>query len=390
MEHLLLIENHPEKIQVRNDNLTYSNDKEWSNLMASFSTKIDSFSTDEFKNLIVQEFSTTTPTISAVYRATHMDITSHYVGFESHTMCGFPSITLLGTPDDWRKIYDQVDAFSDFGLEEWVQELKPVLNEFVLVSEGNPNVDFWKSFYKNVTVYDTQVISGWILKFYPYLRKTRMGDDSFEPNPYLKGSDYLLSDIGEDNLSKGYKECEIEWIVGQDSSIRETLLLYSGFYGILQNEETGAVQPNITWILTSSETNSGVTRDYSVFRQKSKRMGEEPRVIWSPGLAIEAEVKPVYQPDVHSSFEESVQVIGQKLRRNILFGDDDHPKINLLIGYDGSVWVKSTEGATEKQEEYIREFIESTSGEWSPTRREDHEISGPLTIPTNFEFVLTL
>ena len=101
LEHLLLKENHPESITIRNDSVTFSDDQRWSNVMAAFNQEIEKISTDAFAELIVQEFSTTTPTIKTVYQATQMDVVSNYVGLNVVTMCGFPSITLLGTPEDW-------------------------------------------------------------------------------------------------------------------------------------------------------------------------------------------------------------------------------------------------------------------------------------------------
>lgn len=385
LENLLLKEDHPEIITIRNDKLTHSDDAEWSNVMTSLSDEIDAMSKDEFRNLVVQEYSTTTKTISTVYRATHMDITSHYVKYNVVTMCGFPSITLLGTPDDWKKIYEKVDGFSEFGLAHWVEELKPVLHEFVVASEGNPNIDFWKSFYKTVTVYDTDVISGWILKFYPYIRKTRNGEDSYSPNPYLEGSNYLLSEIGDESLPKGRKETEFQWTCLKDSVFTESLMLFSGFYGILQDEETGAVRPNIAWIITSSESiKEPFDSNYSIYRQKSKRDGEEPRYPWVPELTGEARYKPVYQPEKYSSFEESVASIQQDLIRSGLFKKNDHPKIKVCIAYEGTLIVQSIEDVNEKQEKFILELLENTSGKWSPAK----DYYG--TVPLNYVFIITI
>ena len=90
LEYLLLTKDHPESITIRNDSLTQSDAEQWSNVMASFNKEIDKISTDAFKDLILQDFSTTTPSIRTVYQATQMDVVSHYVGLNVVTMCGFP------------------------------------------------------------------------------------------------------------------------------------------------------------------------------------------------------------------------------------------------------------------------------------------------------------
>ena len=388
LEYLLLKEDHPESITIRNDSLTQSDDQQWSKVMASFNKEIDKISTDAFKNLIVQEFSTTTPSIRTVYQATQMDVVSNYTKFNVVTMCGFPSITLLGTPEDWQKIYDQLDEFSQFGLTHWVEELKPVLHEFILASKREPNIDFWKSFYKSAEVYDVDVISGWILKFYPYLRETDRGVDRFVPNPYLEGKNYLLSEIGDESLSKGTRRCKIEWYRPFDSIGQETLNLYSGFYGILQDEGTGAVRPNITWVLTADESdNQSRQIDYDIFRQKEFEYKSNSFV---PGFVSDAQVKPIYRPDINDSFEDGVQSISKSLHRSGLFDKSDRPKIKVIIGYDGTVIIKSIAGTTEEQEHFIRDFLESTNGEWSPAYHRFHDrVYGDL-IPVNFIFLLKI
>jgi len=387
LEFLLLKEDHPKVITVRNDNLTYSNDKEWSHLMASFSDEIEAYSKESFKNLLVQEFSTTTPTIRSVYHATHMDITSHYIAFRSHTMCGFPSITLLGTTEDWRKIYNEVDKFSKFGLEQWVKELKPVLMEFVLASEGNPTIDFWQSFYKSVQVYDVNVISGWILKFYPYLRKTINGVDTFSPNPYLEGKKYLLSEIGSESLSKGFKETEFVWLKESlDTVIQDTLLLYSGFYGILQDPETGAIQPNISWVITSRDSKS-TRKDWKIYRQEDDEKLKHT-IRWNPELLGDAAVKPIYKPKKNDSFEKSIETLKYELIQSDLFKDSDDINIIIYIAHEGTAMVHKVKGATPEQEDYIRSFIACTSGKWSPAS--GMEYSGITGAPVNFVFILAI
>lgn len=388
LEFLLLNEDHPDEIEVRNDNLTYTNDKEWSNLIASFGVEIDAISKDEFKELVVQEFSTTTPTISTVYRATHLDIAATYVGLRAITMCGFPSITLSGTPDDWRKIYNRVDGFSKFGLEDWIAELKPVLQEFVDASEGNPNIAFWKSFYKTIRVYDVHVISGWILKFYPYIKGFKDGYDTYEPNPYVKGSDYLLSNIGSESLPKGYKRTKIDWVRGPEQEVKDSLLLHSGFLGILQNAETGAIQPNITWVITSRiKTHKSV--QYSMFRHDIPKDTHSHAKRWNPEVVTKADINPVYKPDMHDSFEIGVADIQKQLIRSGLFKSNDHPKIYLCVAHEGTVFIQRIEGASQKQEEYIRELIGETKGQWAPAKKTNHNI-GLTPLPTNFMFVLTI
>lgn len=46
--------------------------------------------------------------------------------------CGIPSVTLLGSPEDWDDLSTRVEKFAEFGAEptKWVALLRPVCDAF--------------------------------------------------------------------------------------------------------------------------------------------------------------------------------------------------------------------------------------------------------------------
>jgi hypothetical protein len=59
--------------------------------------------------------------------------------------CGIPSITRLGTPDDWRAVRRRAAMLSEFGLDHWTGALVPVLDQLVRTAEGQTDRAFWRS-----------------------------------------------------------------------------------------------------------------------------------------------------------------------------------------------------------------------------------------------------
>ena len=107
-----------------------------------------------------------------------MDAVQHYFSYTMCCGCGFPSITLTGTPADWRKIRRKAEQLQKYGLDWWLRALLPALDQFVAASEGKPNLDFWMSLCHTHTGHSFDVyepLTGWVQVFFPYLIKPGQG-----------------------------------------------------------------------------------------------------------------------------------------------------------------------------------------------------------------------
>ena len=45
--------------------------------------------------------------------------------------CGFPSITLRGTVEDYEKILKKIEFLKDYNLEWWLNLLKPIIMKII-------------------------------------------------------------------------------------------------------------------------------------------------------------------------------------------------------------------------------------------------------------------
>ena len=128
-------------------------------------------------DLIVNNFSTTTPTDRLSSQVALMGAMRHYFEFKHHFLCGLTRVTVTGTPEDWGDIAQRVRALSEVGLGWWTEHLSPVIDQFRLACEGKPDIDFWKAMYKRERFGSGGQgnITGWINALFPYTNgpKTR-------------------------------------------------------------------------------------------------------------------------------------------------------------------------------------------------------------------------
>src|SRR5215208_2050748 len=107
----------------------------WPEVFTSFSDQIAAH-IGRLRDLIVADFSTTGPVERAASEVLLMDAFQPYFKYEMRLGCGIPSVTLLGTPDDWRSVRQRAAMLSEFGLEDWIDVLQPILDQLIATSEG--------------------------------------------------------------------------------------------------------------------------------------------------------------------------------------------------------------------------------------------------------------
>ena len=81
-----------------------------------------------------------------------MNSMQKYFDFTVWTLCGIPTITLLGERADWVKLVGKVNDL--VGLVDewsvWKRNLNEILNKFVEVYDREVDVEFWNNIYKGL------------------------------------------------------------------------------------------------------------------------------------------------------------------------------------------------------------------------------------------------
>lgn len=229
---------------VRNSFVKGSATNNWPGAFAEFSDQIGNY-IGKKQDLLVSDFSTTGPIERAASEIVLMDAMQQYFEYRLRTLCGFPSITLLGTVSDWENIRQRTLAISEYECSWWTDKLMPVLDEFVASAKGMVNKSFWESFYKDGGGSGGPYVTGLINTFFPYLNK--------KPNRYLAECVSRLGNMcggpNPEDMGTGMSVAPFIWEY-HDTEIPMEFL--GGFVGVDQDEE-GGLRPAIGWAVREPE-----------------------------------------------------------------------------------------------------------------------------------------
>lgn len=146
-------------------------------IVAAFAKGLSEQVTPAYYEALTQSFSTTTAIERTAAQVALMEVFSPYFDYQMFCACGFPSITLAGSPEDWRamriklnQIEELFDLSPTLNLTWWTSKLRVVLDQFVAAAEGNPDRAWWKRMYKQMDVYANYQFNGWIGWLWPYTK----------------------------------------------------------------------------------------------------------------------------------------------------------------------------------------------------------------------------
>jgi len=161
-----------ELVVIRSEFVKGSPDNDWEGVFPEFAAQIAANTLPGTTELIESNFTTTGPAEKVASHITLMDTVQHYFSYTMCCGCGFPSISLRGTPQDWELIRTKAEGLRKYDLDWWLESLLPALDQFVAASHGDPDLAFWRSLCNINTgtsfpVY--QPLTGWVQVFFPYL-----------------------------------------------------------------------------------------------------------------------------------------------------------------------------------------------------------------------------
>ena len=226
---------------IRNDFVRLSPTNPWEEVFSAFTSQIASYIGEEKYKLVVEKFSTTTPTTTAAFEVTLMDAMQSYFEIHFHTCCGIPEVFVEGTKEDYQKILKKLDEISTFDLEWWTDKLKDILNQIIKSFDGSIDLDFWKSLYKIGGGSGGPFVDGWLISFIPYVKNY---ENKFFKNPILDGAQ--RSRLTTDSFTSGLSQTPFVWhYINNDFNYE----FIAGFTGATQDSSNGAIRPTIGWAI---------------------------------------------------------------------------------------------------------------------------------------------
>jgi hypothetical protein len=129
-----------------------------------------------------------------------LEMAGAYFGYNLYPICGIPTITLRGQPDDWDTIVRRVEDLARYGLGFWIDRLRVIVRHIAATSRGDIDTAFWQGIYRRDASCSVTFVSGWIAQLFPYIKNGRnQRCDIRNPllmNPHGKGLAHPLFPTG--------------------------------------------------------------------------------------------------------------------------------------------------------------------------------------------------
>lgn len=94
--------------------------QDWQQAVELWSKIISENVKADIADLMVCDFSTTTPIIRTASQVVMMDALKQYFDYRLlYAICGIPWIIVRGSVDDWKKIRKRVEIISQYDLDWW-------------------------------------------------------------------------------------------------------------------------------------------------------------------------------------------------------------------------------------------------------------------------------
>lgn len=368
LEQKLFKKNKPKTIKVRNDSLDFG-PQHWEKLIADLSDQTKRYTKEDMFSIMAPKFSTTTQEIHTAYKANILYGFKKAFTYIGEGGCGIPYITLTGTKEDWIQIKENLNKLDDLGLGYWRVELEPILDEFIAVYDNKSNVLFWKNIYKEFMDYGEFAISGWIIKFFPYIEI--LGDNvesdkegmskieyKYVRNEYLEGDKYLYSKLNREDFPNYKSEAPILWI-NHFKNERTNMFLYSGIMGMKQYPD-GSLMPYVTWAICS-EKEDDAKRVWS----GHKRI-EHLDIEWMPSIVPKRFLssEALYPIEKEIDHQNSILKFQEQLNSNFRFDKDmesDSLQIYILANGKPIVFCEN-----QKLAHQIQDWINQKGIKWIP------------------------
>lgn len=232
-------------------------DSNWGFTFKAFSEQLKGYLGAKH-SLIVSNFSTTTDIDRLSSEVTLMGAMKHYFEYKVMLCCGFPSIRLEGTPEDWEDIRDRVETFSEMGLSWWTTHLLPTIDQFIKASKGAPEIDFWRRAYvEGGGGSGPRPVNGWYNTLYPYVTASQ---GKMKRNAFL---DWQANARG-DRFASGNEVADFPLslveapVLLDDNGKQYDMLYYGGLIGCSYDPIESRVTPVSGWAVqdvTGEEAN---------------------------------------------------------------------------------------------------------------------------------------
>lgn len=249
----------------------------WPLTFPAMSDSVSKYVKTDIHNLFAQTFSTTTKTEKIAYEVALLDVMSGYFEYEYVTACGIPEITIEGNKEDWQKIKSNLKRFKGYNLDNWVNSIEPILQQFINATEHKIDNHFWSNIFKRKDESGGPYITGWIIKFFPYIN---LENKEMIKNPYIdREPKEFMEGLTTNQFNNGLSRVNFIWNYFGNKYQMQFL---AGFIGIKQDKKTLTLRPEIGWVVKENKT----IKKNTIRKEKALKKSEWNWKIFSLGIML--------------------------------------------------------------------------------------------------------
>lgn len=205
---------------------------------------ISKYIRSDIHNLYVQSFSTTTAIEKSAYEVALLNVMGGYFEYEYATACGIPEIKIEGTKEDWQKIKRNIKRLKGYNIDNWINSLDPIIQQFINATDNNIDHNFWSNIFKRKDESGGPYITGWVIKFFPYVTD---GNQKMIKNPYIdREPEKFMEGLLTNQFNNGLSKADFIWNYLGHKYEMEFL---AGFVGIKQDKKSLTLKPEIGWLV---------------------------------------------------------------------------------------------------------------------------------------------
>ena len=257
---------------VRDHFVLDSSENDWEGVVEEFVAQIDQFTCANTTSLLTPKFSTTSHLTMIAAKVTVMDVCKSFFNYLVLTRCGFPSVMMEGSANDWKQLRERTESLldsdklvADFA-KDWRETLLPILAklEKQAADPSNPDTDFWNSMVKIDGSRGSGAYSwmnGWLNKFFPYWQSTLGGEKQRNPFCFMQEhfSGLCSGSPRPPNLCQMPKGISIAPAIWRYWQEEFALSFLSGFMGFEERSDLlkGGIRPRIGWLIVRRAEEGG-------------------------------------------------------------------------------------------------------------------------------------
>lgn len=262
--------------------LKYTTQKDWQELIDEMAHKISLNTKKNLNEWMGPNFSTTNQKDRMVAKLALMASVNEYFEMKFEMSCGLSQVTLQGTLEDWKMLYQKAHGLYQFNVQvltDWADLLLPVLHEFIQAYNGQVNEDFWQRICTNEPRGSggQKNFRGWFLVFSPF---DEHGKYLLNPFTEVQKSN-IYAVINDDQIA----DCAINVSITIDDHVTHNnngtgqihhVIFYAGLLMTQYNQKKNTLAPTVDWIMIGKKQITYLDLEQSLIDFLNKHYAKNP------------------------------------------------------------------------------------------------------------------